>query len=462
MAQRKDDGPEKRGARLHGIPPAPPMRHGDGREVTGIDVLRDVHGDLGLMLWLALRRVEARVTGDPAAYDPNVTRPERPERERLLAASAEAIELVGALGTFALLYQLPTLVETRELMRACLQVHDWASERHLLHTAALFAEAAAYVDQDDPVAANAAARACRRAALNERSSIWYSRAFRLAVRKRSRRESIRALLGFGNLMYQMGRHEEARPVLETAARRAEHFGRRRQAAEAQHDLLAIASEAGTYASAERHVREALRLYPSSHPRLPYLVHDFGYLLSQYRLFSAALPLFQAVLPLISAPADRVLVWASIARASAGAGQRARAAEATEHSLRLVALYEEHAAACFAHLCRGGALPRTMGARRASRPHRTRSCGGDGDERACTPHDSAHGSAHRPAKGARRGRASSPQPHRGPLPPRVGAFALVATPVPGPVDRLTFVSCLTRTHHHHRARSWWCYRRWWCD
>lgn len=57
------------------------------------------------------------------------------------------------------------------------------------------------------------------------------------------------------MMKDVGNFEEARRAFERAARRAI----RREAAEACHDLFAIALELGQYRLAERHLRKALSL-----------------------------------------------------------------------------------------------------------------------------------------------------------------------------------------------------------
>lgn len=195
---------------------------------------------------------------------------------------------------FALLIRAPGLVEPRQIAEACHQTREWAEERSMLEAAMLFAEAAALTEPEDPGYANTAGRLCRRAAYDERSTTWYHRAFGLAVRMRERTETIRALLGYGGLMYHLGRHSDARRYYERAVRVAVHTGRHRQAAEAKHDMVLIAAEAETYHEGERHARQALQYYPVHHPRISYLVHDVAFLFVRNRLYSSALPLLRSV------------------------------------------------------------------------------------------------------------------------------------------------------------------------
>lgn len=344
--------PQKRQGRPHAIPPAPGWRVDAQGRPEGWPVLDDLDGALGLTLWRALRAVWMWVDTPPERRAGLSLEPTREVRERFAFALAQAPELTSALGTFALLARRAGAVDERQVGMACEAVYEWAESRALMETAVHFAEAAARAVESDPARANAAGRICRRAALNDRSAVWFTRGFRLAVRARSHNESLRALLGYGALMRGMGRHEDARVLFERAARRAMRTGRRRKAAEAHHDLLTIAAEAGTFADAERHARIALSLYPLNHPRLPHLTHDYAFVLIRFRFYSIAISLIDALVRVISRPDQRVLWLGSLARAAAGAG-RADRFKATEHEiLSLASVYSEFAAAAFIHLAEG--------------------------------------------------------------------------------------------------------------
>ncbi|MFL5383371.1 MAG: tetratricopeptide repeat protein [Longimicrobiaceae bacterium] len=282
------------------------------------------------------------------------------DTELFSAGKRQAPGLSAPLETFASLRTTPEKVTGDELAIACSVVSDWAMERGLALTGAQFIEAAAYALPDEARWANCAGRVCRRAGEHSRSAVWYERAFRLAVRSGDREEAIRSLLGYGGLLYAMGTYEQARPVFARAVRRATRTGRAKQAAEAEHDLMTIASEIGTYHQGASHLRRALRHYPVHHWRIPYLVHDFAYLLIQSRFYSPALPLLHHVAALIKAPPEQALVLSAISRAAAGAGRYAEYRRFRESSLALLTLYDEHAPAAYRNLALAAHLANDAG------------------------------------------------------------------------------------------------------
>jgi tetratricopeptide (TPR) repeat protein len=321
-----------------------------------VDVLRmldDTQEPLLLVLWRVLRQVRLW-QGVPAA--------ERAEQElplfvarRLDEARARAPELAGALEVFGALFRRPRSVGNGALADACQRVYEWAEMGYRLELAVCFAEAAASADPGSPARANLAARICRRAALHESAAQWYLRGFKLAVQAKDRDESLRALLGYGGLMYSLGKYDEARRFFERAATRAARTGRRRQAGEAEHDLLGIASDTGTYAEGERHATRALAFYPVRHPRIPHLVHDFAVLLLRHGRYATALGLLHRVLPLVRTPEVRVIVWSNLGYAAASLGQREPYEDARQQVLGNAPVFQEHAAAAMVNLARGARM-----------------------------------------------------------------------------------------------------------
>jgi hypothetical protein len=335
--------PERTG-RLHRIIRAPGWR-------TEWEILEDVEGTVGLVLWEALSNVRlwTRVEQRSRMF----RRTSREHRVRLEQASAAEPTLAAALRTFAEMVGGPASIEPRRIAEACSEVYSWAEERAALGTAAHFAEAAALVDQaaeiiDEAAAerANVAARACRRAALNSHSAIWYQRGHGLAVRvgADADEQAIRAMLGYGGLMYGLGRYDRARRFLNRASRRARSTRRTRQAAEAEHDLLAIASELRLFGAGEQHALAALRDYPMHHPRIPFLVHDVAYFFVANGLYSPAIPLVRASIRAMDRPQDPILAWGTLARAAAGAGRLDVYRRARGTALKLAGQYQEHAPA----------------------------------------------------------------------------------------------------------------------
>jgi tetratricopeptide (TPR) repeat protein len=270
-------------------------------------------------------------------------------RARLLRAMRAAPALAPSLQTFLQLRRSPGTALASELGAACYAVWGWAEGESLLGTAAHFAEAAAYLVPDNPTYANDAGWACRRCNLHERAGEWYRRGFRLAVRSKSRHEAIRALIGRGAVHKNLGQHQLAREFYDRASRRAVNTGRRRQAAVARHYIFALEAEQGTFEDSLEAVRETLNLYPIYDRRVPYLAHDYAFLLIRNRYFAAALALLEKLAPAITRPEERVLVQSSIARAAAAAGRLDQSREAAQHALDIATTHPEYAHACYVHL-----------------------------------------------------------------------------------------------------------------
>jgi tetratricopeptide (TPR) repeat protein len=270
-------------------------------------------------------------------------------RARLLRAMRVAPVLAPALRAFLHLRRDPGNVLASDLGAACYSVWGWAEGESLLGTAAHYAEIAAYLVPENPAYANDAGWACRRIAQHERAGAWYQRGFRLAVRARSRHETIRALLGRGAVYKDLGEHEEARDYYDRASRRAARTGRRRQAAVARHYIFALEAEEGTFRAGLDEVRETLNLYPIYDRRVPYLAHDYTFLLIRNRYFTPALLLLEKLAPAITKPEERLLVQSSVAWAAAAAGRYEQHRAAERYVLRTARTYPEYAAASFIHL-----------------------------------------------------------------------------------------------------------------
>lgn len=332
------------------LPPPPPWL----REHAVIPASRVAEVEEGVLfaLVLALRDLAAWVDAPPEGRASRAG-PRSAERTRALArAGTEFPPLAEALETISAARAAPGSVGPEALAAAGRRIYAWADERGLPEVAVLFAEAAARVDPESPALASDAGRAARHAAMPDRSEVWYERAAGLASRRDDRRELIRALLGRGALLRELGRYAEAKRLFERAAGLAASTRRHRQAGETHHELLIIAAETGTYAEAERHMRAALRHYPIHHPYFPVLVHDWSFLLIRNDLYEQALPLLEAVTLHVRRPGLQMLTWGSLARAAAGANRRARFDEASDRVSQLIQRSHEYAAAALANVAEG--------------------------------------------------------------------------------------------------------------
>ena len=320
-----------------------------------LDALKSLHGSVKVVLWRALRRTHLWVA----------TPPERrkglfnPPSEVMLQASGRVCmrepELIEPVGVFTALLRAPHEAESRPVVEACRRVQEWADARGMLSVAVQFAEAAATVQPESAARANEAARLCRRAAYDDRAADWYLRAYKLGVRgkgRANRKQSLWALLGYGALMKDLGQYDEAKLYYNRAARAAYSMGLRKEAAEAQHDLMGLAAEMGEFTAAEWHARQALKLYPARHTRVPYFVHDFAFVLIRNCFYTFALALLEKLLPLITRPEEEVLVYGSMARATGGIGQRKQFEVVEREILQRIQMYQDFAPSALNGLAEG--------------------------------------------------------------------------------------------------------------
>ncbi len=351
MGQAQVKTAPRRSKRLRIIEPAPkpPVWNGEA------DALEKVGGELGLVLWKALRRVRLWSETEPERRKDLFLPVTAEVRALMAAAGVQAPELIEAVGVFTALLRAPERADGKQLAEACNQVYQWADAQGLFSVAMYFSEAAAAAEPTNPTWAIDAGWMCRRVAGNElveRSAAWYDRAFGLAVRARDRQEVIRSLTEYGALMKHMGRYEKARVLYERAAIRAARTGRLRQAAVAHHYLLGLVAETGMYDRGERYARLALENYPIHDPQLPALAHDWAFLLVRRQLFSVALPLLDMTVGQIQRPTIQTVVWGTLARAAAGSGRQDRYDEAKRKVLQLIQSHQEYAPSALNGLAEG--------------------------------------------------------------------------------------------------------------
>lgn len=342
---------KKRPGRRHTVPP-PPSAVGWARE---LGALKPLGAEMRMVLWRALRRVRLWADVPEDGREGLFLPPSDAVLQATGRACVQAPVLIEPLGVFTSLLRDPHHAEGARLGEACRQVFEWADAQGMLPVAVQFAEAGAAADPRSPARANDAARLCRRAAYDDRAGEWYLRAFKLAVRakgRKNRKEALRALRGYGALMKDSGRIEEAKFYYNRAARRAHSMGLRRDAGSAHHDLMGLAAETGAVATAEWHARLALRFYPIHYPRVPALAHDFAFLLVLQYYFSPALALLVETIPLIQHPGEQIVVWSTLAWAAAGAGRWDRFHEAESVTLHGIEHHDEFAPVALIHLAEG--------------------------------------------------------------------------------------------------------------
>lgn len=332
------------------IPPPPPFWRLQLCSQYGQELLEEHNGDEGLAysLWYAARRVRTWV-------EASVRRRRVYEwRDEKRTPDHENVDSTSVAERLALLAKINQAVTPADVGAACDAVRQWAEANDRKETQIQFAELAARADWENPVLANAAGRVCRDRGLYDRAELWFERGYRYAVRYRAKDEAVRALLGNGGLYKERGRLTAARRWFLKAARRAARTGRKRVAAEARHDLLTLAAERGNLGEVIEHASVAIELYPLNCPRMPFLAHDFAFVLLRKRLYELALPLFEGFVKVIP-PHELLPGLSTFGWAAAGCGLIHRFEDAERRTLKRLEIDPHKAAASFIHLAEGARL-----------------------------------------------------------------------------------------------------------
>ncbi|HST58438.1 MAG TPA: tetratricopeptide repeat protein [Longimicrobium sp.] len=313
--------------------------------------LKGLGDDFAWALWYSVWK--ACAPGDEAPPPPD-GHDGIPDRFRAAAESVpELRDEIEILARFAGGYEEP-----RAASDALLRVGDWAASRALSEPAIQCAEAAAALVPASARRALAAGRMNRLFGEVARAELYYERAITLARHSRNWRAYVRGHVGKGHVKKALGDWDAARAHYSTAARAAVSLsGEKWLAAQTQHDLLALAAEEGALAEALTYAQRAVKWYPRHHARFPALAHDLAFVLVRMGLFSDAVPVLRAVMRAPIPPADQVIGWSTLARAAAGSGDAAAFHVAAENALRLVGLFDLHAAPAFANLACGAHLLR---------------------------------------------------------------------------------------------------------
>lgn len=321
----------------------------------GSSILYEVNDeDLAFALWISLRLIWTWSEAPPHRRR-KVTQPmRRRTHPGWETEAAGGPELEAAFRSFRALSDSPGIITANEIAAACLSVYQWAAESGMPETATHFAEAAAHANPDDWTLAQTAGRMCRRVALYSRASQWLIQAYKLATKRGDWDGGIAALLGYGAVQKESGRDQEAEVFFRRAARLAARKGRRAKAAEAFHDLLALASERADMAEVENYARRAMELYPLHHPRLTYLAHDFAFSLLRSGYYTPAVTLLEAFLRVVP-EGDLLPGLSTFAWAAAGCRMHHRFDEAERRVIEALTRSSECASASYIHLAQGAHL-----------------------------------------------------------------------------------------------------------
>ena len=301
------------------VPPA--LVHGN-ESLEGTEMLDEISGAVGLVLWQTMRDVTLWGTVRDPDDRPGLFSPGAYERrlQEIEAAGVDAA-LEGPLRALAGISRDPGGIGEQEVLGACREVSQWAEERDLLATAVSFAAAGAVAAPANAAAGFRVGQLARRKAEWARAETWFRRTIGLGRQAKDWASYAEAFLGLGNLYMRRGNFPVAKRFHIRGLRAARRHGLRDIQGRALHDLFAIAVETDNVQEAQEYARLAFRAYGPHHPRLPVLAHDLAAFWMTRGRFANALDVFRAVLPLLTQPSERLLAYGNIARAAGAAGNR---------------------------------------------------------------------------------------------------------------------------------------------
>ncbi|MET0396584.1 MAG: tetratricopeptide repeat protein [Longimicrobiaceae bacterium] len=318
--RRPDAPPRKprRRWRWH-VPPA--IVHG-AEALEGTEILTEYTGELGLVLWQAVRDISLWSSVTPPESRAGLFGPSAGKRRAASMAAADPdAAIVPALATIARILEDPAGTSSEQVMLACREISQWADGRESLATALAFAQAAAFACPGNAAAGLRVGQVARRRGELARSETWFRRTIGLARQARDWASYAEAFDALGNLYLLRGNLPVAKQLFIRAYRASKRHSLRPLLARSLHSLFVISAHGDQHDETQALARSAYEAYDAENPLLPRFAHDVAYYWSLRGQFAPALPVFKAVRPHSHVSADRLALDGSIARAAGAMGDR---------------------------------------------------------------------------------------------------------------------------------------------
>jgi tetratricopeptide (TPR) repeat protein len=299
----------------------PPLTRGSAETLEGMEILREVGGDAGVLLWQSYRNVMFWATAEPAERAKMFSADAG--KKRLAAVDAAALEdaLSIPLTVVGKMLASPDKTAGEAVADACTTVARWADAHGYLGTSLAFTQAAALAAPSVARLPYDVAEIARKRHELARAETWYRHAIMIGRQVGDWESYARAYVALGSMFLKRGNFPVAHRMHIKAVRASRRKGLPGIQGPALHDLFIIAAEGNRTAQAQQFASAALRAYGSKHERVPALAHDIGYYWLRQGHYERSLTIFEALLPHFTVAAERIVVLANIARAAGGAGAR---------------------------------------------------------------------------------------------------------------------------------------------
>lgn len=340
------------------MPPSPPVLRGVHRRLAlpppparpSLAVWRDLadaDDDLAWALFALSRRVR-----DVADAPPTGTA-RWSHAADVRAAAANAPDIAADLLVLGARELSVTGVRGGKVAGACNRLAAWAAEQGFGEAAVQFAEAAVAIQPGNARRVYEAARLNRMYGNLDSAEVLYGRAICLARPGKHWWVYVRAHLGMGHVCKHRGQTDRAAAHYSTAARRArDKSGEKWLGAMIEHDLMVLAFECGDYELSHEHARKALDWMPRHNEQLPFLVHDYAFLLLQAHSPAAAMSLLKPLINKRLPSGSMVLIWSTYAWTAAALRNHDEFRHAERQVEALIGRYATHAATAYVNLGSG--------------------------------------------------------------------------------------------------------------
>jgi hypothetical protein len=298
----------------------PPLTRGS-ESLEGMEILREVGGEVGILLWQAYRNVMFWAAAEQGERGRLFSAEAGRKRQAELGEARISEELAGPLAAIAEMLTAPDSTSGEAVAQACTGIARWAEEQGHLNTALAYTQAASVAAPRNARLALAVGKLARRRGEAARAETWFRHTVMIARQIGDWESYSRAYIALGNMLIARGNLPAAGRMHIKALRAARRKGLQQIQGMALHDLFVIADEMGRDEQAEEYARQAFRAYGGGHPSLLGLAHDIAYFWMQRGYFSQALDVFQRIEPSVTEPRVRLMLTANIARAAAGVGNR---------------------------------------------------------------------------------------------------------------------------------------------
>lgn len=317
----------------------PPIDHGD-ESVEGELILRELAGDLGVVVWKTARSVRLWAELTPrqraGAFNPD--------------AHVERVRLIRSLDTKSLpRAELERLADVlrggklsgEQVAETCASLSAWAEAAGACATALELMQAAAFASPRNAMLALSVGRLARDRSEYARSETWFRQAITAARQTRDRKAFAKGFLGLGTVAIRRGNYAAARKSFTRVLRIGQRYSLRSAVAEAYSELMGVAVGSNRPAEVVRYARSAISAYGAGHPYIPVVAYDLAVFWVARGHFAAAIEIIRALPAQLLPPTMLLGRASSLALAGAGAGDDAAYKEGAKETNRLLRAERNH-------------------------------------------------------------------------------------------------------------------------